>query len=195
VVWKRQRGRGHRGGGIDTGLGNGRAVPALVADGGAPGGLRTIPTSRPGSPAYRQAVDLVGTAPNGEPVTVSMGAPGDATLDAEAAARLLVIFLSVDCEGCQVFWRGLRDLEALGFPVGVAAAVVTKGPQAVAPERVARCSEGIDGIPVVMSDQAWVEFGVHGYPHVLVVDRSSSTVTGEVVPLGWDDARALLGPG
>lgn len=203
MVWKRQRRRGDPRGGADAAVAAIDPVPGEGADAVpagstprsgtvpptsmVPGGLQAIPTERPGRTVERPAADLVGTGPDGRTLEVAVDAGGP------RAGRLLVAFLSTDCLGCEVFWDGFRSVEALGLPDDVSLVAVARGRGPTGPEQVVRRSAGVTRVPVMVSDRAWTDYGVHGYPQFVVVDRSTATVVGESVAMGWDDVRALLG--
>ena len=78
--------------------------------------LRPIPTSE-GPPRTRPR-DIVGVTPDGVPCRVEV---------MEAAAPVLLLFLSAACLGCQDLWEGLGQLQA-GLGDAARLAVVTRGP-------------------------------------------------------------------
>ena len=48
------------------------------------------------------------------------------------------------------------------------------------------------GVPVVMSSQAWADYGVPGAPYFVYVDGASGRITGEGTAPGWDQLTSLL---
>jgi hypothetical protein len=140
-------------------------------------GLRPIPSGADGSPPSWPAVDLVGTRPDGTPVSFDIGA---------AVAPVLLVFLSTNCDGCDVFWKGLAEP-----PAGLEVVVVTKGPDPATAAEVAALSSGLSGVPVVMSDAAWTDYRVTGYPFLVLVEPGTRTVLGESVGFRWSDLEAL----
>ncbi|MBM9468707.1 hypothetical protein [Nakamurella leprariae] len=120
------------------------------------------------------AHDLAGQTLGGEVVTVrAVGVEHDTVL----------VFLSSGCTGCASFWRdlarsGRSGVEALTGGLGSARlVVVTKGPDQESELLLADlCPPGID---LVMSTQAWDDYGVPGSPYVLVVNGRSGRVAGE----------------
>ena len=151
--------------------------PAFVA------GLRPIPSGPLSAGEGGPAEDVVGEDPTGHPIEVRLGT---------MAAPVLLCFLHIRCDGCDEFWSGLgegRASEELG-PVSVVA--VTKGARSVDREEVARAAAGATGVPVVMSDDAWVHYRVTGYPFFVLVDPVTSTVVGETVGFGWPDVRSMV---
>jgi hypothetical protein len=160
--------------------------PAFVA------GLRPIPTG-PVAPAQRMpASDIVGERPSGEPVEILVG---------RFEGPLLLCFLHVNCDGCDEFWHrigdgaadhGAADHAADGLPEGVAVVAVTKGPGSVDRAEVVRAARGVSRVPVVMSDQAWRDYRVSGYPFFVLVDATAGTVIGETVGFGWSDVQSMV---
>ena len=176
----------------DQSQGPGRTIPAssgssgttpqvpLAASqsGGLVGsGLRPIPTGQ--SFVERPAYDLVGVDPSGKTVEVSV---------LGHAGRTLLAFLAVDCFGCEEFWQGIGDAAILPGSPNMARVVVTKEPERIPLAKSARLS----GVPLVMSNAAWTDYRVLGYPSFLVVDGSSGMVVGETTAFGWDDVQSML---
>jgi hypothetical protein len=144
-------------------------------------GLRAIPTGA--ASADRPAYDLSGVDQFGRPIEVAvLSHPG----------RTLLAFLSVDCFGCEPFWHGIGDPSTLPASSDIARVVVTKGPDGVSPEAVDAAAVDVSGVPVVMSNDAWLDYQVLSYPSFLLVDNSSGRVVGETVGMGWDDVRSML---
>ena len=141
-------------------------------------GLRPIPSGLDGTTPAWPATDLVGVCPDGTAVSVGL---------AGATRLVLLVFLTTDCDGCNQFWKGLADP-----PPDVDAVVVTKGPDAVASSDVAALAVGLPRVPVVMSDAAWSDYRVTGYPFLVLVEPGSRRILGESVGLGWSDVDALL---
>jgi hypothetical protein len=142
-------------------------------------GLRPVPTGTPGEAPAWPAVDLHGVRPDGTPVSL--------VLD-DCDRPVLLVFLAVDCDGCESFWRGLAG----GSPDdAVVPVVVTRGPGSVDPTTVAACADGVDAT-VVMSDDAWEDLRVTGYPFLVLVDPRARRVLAEAVGFGWDDAVSLV---
>jgi hypothetical protein len=151
------------------------ADPEFVA------GLRPIPSGSFDAPAPWPARDLLGVSPSGDPMEVSV---------ADSVGTLLLVFLHTDCDGCEEFWHGLRNPDAIGLAPGTSAVVVTKGPETLSSDVVKASAAGIQ-VPVVMSNRVWSDYRVLGYPFFVLVDRASSQVIGETVGLGWSDVIAM----
>jgi hypothetical protein len=124
----------------------------------------------------------VGVSPEGRRLEVRL---------ADGGPQVLVAFLATRCDGCEEFWAGIRA-GAEGLPASVEIVVVTKGPETVDPVEVARMASGIGSVPVVMSDQAWIDFQVMGYPFFILVDATERCVIGETVGFGWTDIVAMV---
>lgn len=219
MVWPRRRDRGPGGrapdGVTDEGAPDTSPEPARTASGspvrgergpsgplsdpGFVGGLRPIPVgAEPGATqpsAGMPACDIRGTTPAGGAVAVDIGKIG---------ATVLLAFLATRCDGCDAIWvalGGAADEDGTRvrrqLPPGVSPVVVTRRPPAVAPEEVGRLAQGLEGVPVVMSDQAWSDYRVLGYPFFVLVDGASRTVVAETVGFGWEDivefVRASVG--
>ncbi len=157
-----------------------RDAPSATVGGATFGGLRPVPLG--GSTVGTAAHDLIGVDPSGNPLHIRV---------VGTAGRTLLAFLSVDCLGCKEFWRALGDSSRLdlGLDRGV---VVTKGPQVISAQEVADLAADLSIVPVIMSDEAWSDYRVLGYPFFIVVDGSSGTVVGETVGMGWDDVASMI---
>lgn len=166
------------------------AAPSpAVNDGGnplsAPGfvtGLRPIPAEVVDRAAQLSAgwpaSDIVGTSPGGDPVEFRIG---------EVGAVVLVAFLAAACDGCDAFWQGFGGGEHPELSPGVVPVIVTRGPETVAPLEVSRLAVGVGTTPVIMTDQAWTDYRVSGYPFFVVVEPSTRTIIAETVGFGWSD--------
>ena len=53
-------------------------------------------------------------------------------------------------------------------------------------------ASGAGGAPVVMSDQAWSDYRVTGYPFFVLVEAGTRTVIGETVGFGWSDITSMV---
>ena len=144
-------------------------------------GLRPVPSGIGDAPVAWTAADVSGMGPDGLPVRVDLGAAGH---------RVLLVFLSTNCDGCDLFWSGLRD----DPPFGVDVVVVTKGPATVIVDDVAATAVGVTA-PIVMTDAAWADFRVTSYPFLVLVEPRTRRILGESVGFGWSDVDALLDAG
>jgi hypothetical protein len=71
-------------------------------------------------------------------------------------------------------------------------AIVTRGPESVDLEEVQRAAAGVQEVAVIMSDQAWIDYQVLGYPFFVLVDPESHIVVGETVGFGWADVISMI---
>lgn len=184
MVWarrRRPRGRDRAGGrtrpGVTAADPDRDGAPAV----GSPewiAGLRTIPSTSVGAPAF----DLAGTGVDGEPVRVAV---------CHQPAWFLVCFLAPDCAGCRAVWDALTD-----GPVTIAGRELR--PAVVLREdgfrgaHVAGLAAHVTPVPVVGSDAAWSDYGVLGYPELVVVDGTCSLVMARTTVFGWEDAVVRL---
>jgi len=137
-------------------------------------GLRPIPSGI-GNPAPSwPAVDVAGVLPDGSPVVIEL---------AVRNRPVLFVFLTVDCTGCELFWKGLVDA-----PAEVDVVAVTKSASEVSPLEVAARATG----PVVMSEAAWIDYRVTGYPFLVLVDPAARRIVAESVGFAWSDVDAML---
>ncbi len=153
------------------------ADPAFVA------GLRPVPTGDPGQAPTWPASDVRGVRPDGTPVSVLLD---------DLDRPLLLVFLTVDCDGCASFWDGLAGDDPL--LADVVPVVVTKGPGHLSAADVAVRGRGFGGT-VVMDDAAWDDYRVTGYPFLVLVDPASRRVLAETVGFGWADVAGVVRAG
>jgi hypothetical protein len=145
------------------------------------GRLRPIPTYRD-HPATT-GCDIEGVDPAGARRSVGIVASGE---------PVFLLFLSSSCQGCRDLWEGMDELRhALGRRVRVV--VVTRGPEQEDAALVARLSAATDPgargsgdvsgdgsgqgpAEVVMSSQAYLDYGVGGPPfYALTLGREVRT--------------------
>src|SRR4051812_16808172 len=126
-----------------------------------------------------EAVDVVGTTLGGDAVKIAVaGAPGST----------LLAFLSSGCLGCGVFWEALGDHPEV--PGDARLVVVTKDTAFESPSKLLELAP--DGVPLVMSSNAWERYGVAGSPHFVLVDGPSGRVRGEGTATNWPQVASLL---
>lgn len=164
-----------------------RAARALAAGGDAPVAVPegAAPfTTAPGVPAPAAALglashDVTGTDPAGD--AVSVGVVG-------AGHRTLLAFLTTGCTTCRAFWTTFAAGVALPAP-DIRLVVVTKGEEAESPASVA----GLAGpeLAVVMSTDAWEDYGVPVAPYFVLVEGDQ--VVGEGAAGTWQQVVDLLG--
>lgn len=88
------------------------------------------------------------------------------------------MFLSSSCDGCQELWEAFGAAEGSPIPSDLTTVVVTRGPALEAPDNVAHLGGGAS---VVMSDDAWSDYGVHAGPFFVLVDGVAGRVASEGV--------------
>jgi hypothetical protein len=115
----------------------------------------------------RPAPDLVGVDPSGEAVAISTST---------RSGPMLLAFLSTSCSSCGPFWESFdRDRMAIGDRL-VRTVAVTLGPEEESPTRASKVSSTAT---IVMSSQAWRDYGVPGAPYFVLVDTATGRVLGE----------------
>jgi hypothetical protein len=121
--------------------------------------LRPIPTytDQPTTTPH----DIVGVTPDGVPCRIDV---------VEAAAPVLLLFLSAACLGCRDLWEGLHELHA-GLAGAARLVVVTRSPGEESPEAITALAGdalSIDGMELVMSTEAYRDYRVGGPPFLTV---------------------------
>ena len=142
--------------------------------------LRPIPTytDRPTTRPH----DVVGVDPGGAPCRIEV---------VEAAAPVLLLFLSAACLGCRDLWEGLPGLHA-GLAGAARLAVVTRDPGREEPAAIAALAGDAPdalGVAVVMSTTAFTDYRVAG-PPFLVVAAAHEVLT-ESVAWGLDQTLRI----
>ena len=143
------------------------------------------PVMAEGVPAPRlardvaEAVDVAGTTLAGDAVKIAVaGAPGST----------LLAFLSSGCLTCGAFW------EALGagpeIPGGARLVIVTKDTGMESPSKLLELAP--DGVPLVMSSDAWDRYEVAGSPYFVLVDGATGRIRGEGTATSWAQVASLL---
>jgi hypothetical protein len=128
-------------------------------------------------PAGLRPAALTGATPGGEPLTLSFEGAG--------SMPTLLAFLTSGCGTCQGFWDTLGERR---LPPQVQTVIVTHGSDRESPSRLRKLAPG--GVPVVMSSQAWSDYGVPGSPYFVLVD---GVVRGEGVATTWQALASLVG--
>jgi len=134
-----------------------------------------------GREEWVEAHDVAGETLGGEIVTSRV-------VSAEHDTAL--VFLSSGCSSCQIFWDELAVPGNVRLPASTRLLVVTQG--AEADSRSALLDMAPAGIDVVMSTDAWSEYGVPGSPYVVLVDGRTGRVRGEGTGQSWGQISQLL---
>ena len=168
------------------------------------GRLRPIPTYRD-HPATT-GCDIEGVDPAGARRSIGIVASGE---------PVFLLFLSSSCQGCRDLWEGMDELRH-AFGPGVRVVVVTRGPEQEDASTVARLAASASAVAVVaspadpgahgsghgaaevvMSSQAYLDYGVGGPPfYALTLGREVRTegVAWGVAETAEAVLRALAGP-
>jgi hypothetical protein len=145
--------------------------------GGGPRLAEGLP--RPPSASVAEAVDVAGTTLEGDAVKIAVaGAPGST----------LLAFLSSGCLGCGPFWEALGDSPEV--PGGARVVIVTKDTELESPSKL--LEQAPDGVPLVMSSDAWERYAVATSPYFVLVDGPSGRVRGEGTATSWPQVASLL---
>lgn len=141
----------------------------------------TIGPQLPGERDSVSAPAIGGTTPGGDALAVSPGDSGGLTL---------LGFLSSGCATCAGFWAALADPNQLALVEGVRTVVVTKGPEFEIRAEVRSLAP--EGLPVVMSSQAWSDYEVPGSPFFVLVDGDQGRRIGEGVAQNFAQIADLV---
>jgi hypothetical protein len=149
---------------------NDPAAPTAGIDSGL------VPALTPERPRGTPAPAIAGPTPDGDAVSLELGASGgDPTL---------LAFLTSGCSTCAGFWATLGEPR---LPAGVRTVVVTHGAERERSGALRRLAP--DGIPVIMSSQAWRDYAVPGAPYFVLVD---ATIRGEGAATSWSALSSLV---
>jgi hypothetical protein len=173
--------------------GHGRPAPTVPDGGGRVGVPLTIGPTLPSERSSSSAPTVVGVTPRGDALAVAVTGGDHLTL---------LAFLSSGCATCAGFWQAFRTPDQLGLPSRTRLVAVTKGPELEIPGEVG--AQAGEGLPVVMSTQAWSDYEVPGSPFFVLVDGGSGRRIGEgvanhfsqvveLVRRAESDARAFSG--
>jgi len=105
--------------------------------------------------------DVVGVTPEGSSCRIDV---------VEAAAPVLLLFLSAACLGCRDLWEGLHELHG-GLGGAARLVVVTRSPGEENPDAIAALAgdaPSTEGIDLVMSSEAYRDYRVGGPPFLTV---------------------------
>jgi len=159
--------------------------PARVDDDGTgrstPVSAPTIRSAEVPKRPSRRAVDVVGTTPEHDAVSIAV---------AGAQHLTLLAFLSSGCGSCLAFWDVFRDGGPVEVPGDARLVCVSKD---AAEESVAsiRRLAPLD-IPTVMSSKAWDDYDVPVAPFFVLLDGESGEVIGEGAANDWGQVQSLL---
>jgi hypothetical protein len=142
---------------------------------GPEGAAPRLPEPPPGIRADTAAPELTGSTPNGDALKLAWG-----------GASTLLAFLSSGCTSCAGFWAALGERRLVP---DLRTVIVTHGPERE--QRTKLRSLAPAAVPVVMSSEAWEDYGVPGSPYFVLVEGGA--VRGEGVATTWDALASLVG--
>jgi hypothetical protein len=122
------------------------------------------------------------TAPELAGVTLT----GDAVKLAFHGMPTLLAFLSSGCTSCRGFWEKLGDSRPAPE---LRTVIITRGPDREQPAKLRGLAP--EAVPVVMSSQAWRDYGVPGTPYFVLVEDGA--IAGEGVATTWSALASLVG--
>ena len=130
-------------------------------------------------PAGATPTSLVGQSLDGELVSLSLVGRGDT----------LIAFLSSGCTTCQDFWRMFQH-GVTEIPGDARLVVVTRDPDEESPAELEQRAP--TEVAMVLSSEAWDDFGVPGSPYFAYLD-GAGRVVGEGSAGSWPQVVQLLG--
>ncbi len=152
--------------------------PAASAPGAVPVGSPTVrPT--PARPEVTDVIDLTGTTPTGDAISLAV---------ADVRHDTLVAFLTSGCATCRAFWEAFRATPA-DVPGGARLVAVTRGADAESPGAIAALA---GATPVVMSSELWDHYDIPYAPYFVYISGPAGRVVGEGVAAGWEEVKALV---
>lgn len=155
--------------------------PAAPAAGGAAPVHLPSPTTRPtpARPDATDVIDLAGTTPTGDAVSLAVSGVRHDTL---------IAFLTSGCATCRGFWEAFRAGPP-DVPGGARLVTVTRGSDGESPGAIA----GLAGsTPVVMSSELWEHYDIPYAPYFVYVSGPAGRVVGEGVAAEWEEVKALV---
>lgn len=102
----------------------------------------------------------------------------------------LLAFLSTGCSACVGLWEGLRTGVGRIGHEDTRLVVVTKGAEAESESRLRELAP--DGVSLIQSTDAWVDYEVPVSPYFVLVDGPSGSVIGEGSAGSWGQVASLM---
>lgn len=149
-----------------------RLEAAPPGDDGSALAAPAAPARAPGAPA----APLAGPTPSGDAISLNFSTGG--------GEPTLLAFLTSRCGTCAGFWETLAEPR---LPAGVRTVVVAHGAERERPARLRSLAP--EGVPVVMSSQAWRDYSVPGAPYFVLVDGA---IRGEGAATSWAALSSLV---
>ena len=126
------------------------------------------------------AHDIVGVTPAGGTARAAVVATRHTTL---------LAFLSSGCLTCRDFWDAFaKKLDLPGTDTRLV--IVTQGPESESASAVAGLAP--KDVTVLMSSEAWTDYGIPVSPYFLLIDGPSGEIMGEGAASTWDSVVGLL---
>jgi hypothetical protein len=129
----------------------------------------------------RTAVDVVGTTPEHDAISIAI---------AGAQHLTLLAFLSSGCGSCLAFWDVFRDGGPVEVPGDARLVCVSKDAGEESVSSIKRLAPA--DIPTVMSSKAWADYDVPVAPFFVLIDGDSGEVIGEGAANDWGQVQSLL---
>ena len=133
-----------------------------------------VPEPPAGERAQGSAPELAGATPTGDAIKLAF-----------KDTPTLLAFLSSGCTSCLAFWETLGERR---LPAGLEPVIVTRGSEREQPSKLRKLASG--AVPVVMSSNAWEDYGVPGTPYFVLVEEGA--IRGEGVATSWNALASLL---
>jgi hypothetical protein len=144
-------------------------------------GAPTIRSSEVPKRPSRGAVDVVGTTPEHDAISIAI---------VGAQHLTLLAFLSSGCGSCLAFWDVFRDGGPVEVPGDARLVCVSKDAGEESVSSIKRLAP-LD-IPTVMSSKAWADYDVPVAPFFVLLDGDSGEVIGEGAANDWVQVQSLL---
>jgi len=125
--------------------------------------------------------DISGTTPRGSSLVVGLG---------HRQERTLLAFLTSGCLTCKGFWDAFKKDTPLPRSVD-RLVIVTRSNDEESPAALVNLAP--ERHKVVMSSQAWDDYGIPVSPYFVLVDGPSSKIEGEGAASTWAQVGSLLG--
>jgi hypothetical protein len=147
--------------------------------------------------------DLGFPVPPGRALPSAKGARPAADISGETAASELahiavtgverdtvIAFLSTGCRTCAGLWSSVGDGSRLGFPADTNLVIVTRSADEESLGRIRELAP--QGVPVLLSTEAWDAYEVPVAPYFVHVDGTRGKVIGEGAASSWKQVADLL---
>lgn len=155
--------------------------------------LHELGATEPGTAASARrhqhaAPDREGAAPDVAGTTLSGSALHVGVTGAQHPT--LLAFLSTGCSACVGLWEGLETGVGRIGTDDTRLVVVTKGPEAESESRLRELAP--NGVSLVQSTKAWLDYEVPVSPYFVLVDGPSGAVIGEGSAGSWGQVSSLM---